>query len=76
MSVRLYQWGWQLSCQLLTDRNVKDLSFDKFTSYCFSKKMSVRLYQWGWQFTFNLLTGRNVKDLSPEKLSVYCLVRK
>ena len=61
--------GWQLGCHLLTGTNAKNLSPEKFTSYCFRKKMSVSLYQMGWKFSCYLLTGKNVKDLSPEKIT-------
>ena len=39
--------GWLFSCRLLTGRNVKDLSPEKFTSYSFSKQASVSLYKMG-----------------------------
>ena len=48
MRVSLYQMGWQLGRHLLIGTNAKDLSPEKFTSYCFSKKLSVSLYQMGW----------------------------
>ena len=68
--------GWLFSCRLLTGRNVKDLSPEKFTSYSFSKKASVSLYKTEWKFSCRLLTGRNVKDLSPEKYTSYCFSKK
>ena len=39
--------GMEFSCHLLTGRNVKDLSPEKFIVYRFSKKISVRLYRIG-----------------------------
>ena len=38
MSVRLYQWGWQFTFNLLTGRNVKDLSPEKLSVYCLVRK--------------------------------------
>ena len=64
--------GGSSAALLITGRNSKDLSPEKFTAYCFSTKISVSLYQKGWQLSCHLITGRNVMDLFPHIV----LVRK
>ena len=68
VSERLTQKGWQFTCHLLTDRNVKHLSLENVYLISFLYENNVRLYQKGWQFTCHLKSGKNVKHLSLQNI--------
>ena len=75
--INLYQKGWQFSCHLKADRNVKDLSPENVYLILFKyENKCVSLYQKGWQFSCHLVIGRNVKDLSLENVHFTCFSSK
>ena len=65
-----------MNCQLITGRNVKDLSLENIDPILFEYES---LYLKIWQFSCHLIIGRKVNDLSLESgkcFTLFCLSTK